>query len=299
MTDKRVYRQPLRQEWADALLDKITVRAPPEELAEGFETVQEMVELARILMSKAVAHARRVIDEHPLTEVVAEAAAKEAGKRGHATLAVDDNGTVMLEVHYGEKPVTTKRPPEKKAKWSSKLPTLDELREEAAELDVDISDLGRKKKLIVARIEDARAGRPHPSTLSEAPAPPKPKRQKRAQALTPAKVVTLTPEGTVEVPETQKVKAKTLRDLDEQGPAPPDEPEEIPLETVEDLEAQLAEPPELELEGDDETPTDEAAIEAAVEAKSDQKVDMKALLNRAEDLDIDSILAKLDGDAGD
>ena len=162
MAKKRVFRAPLRSEWAAALLAGC-------ELGE-----------ARQRYKAALNEARLLLESHPLAGVVAEAAARELGKRGALELVIDDTGDVMLQVHYG----LTRLPKVVDKSKKIKLPSISELRAEAEHLGLDVSGLGKAKRKILARIKAHKAGAP-PDL------PPKPKMIKTAPALSPPRVLTL------------------------------------------------------------------------------------------------------------
>jgi hypothetical protein len=262
MDDKRVYRQPLEAKWAAALLRETSSHATnlgdlPQlpVLGEHF-TVQDLMQHARTLKNLAVADARRVLADHPLADVVAQAAAREAGKRGEAKLAVADDGTMLVEVRYkGASKAKPKPKPQAdgdRRHWKTALPSLEALREEAAAKGIDIEDLGRAKKKIMARLA---GGAPTPA--------PKPKRIKRAPALTPATIVQL--------------------------------PQPVPEDPS--FNASVEHPPETEPEPDPEADVvvDEAHIQAAIEAKAAKpRVNMAALASQVDDLDLDGLLSRLD-----
>ncbi len=188
MTNKRVFQQPLKQEWADALLNCVPAFSEPGAPEKGPSTLGERCSEARSLWQTMLFEVREVIKNHPLAPLVAQRAAREAGKRGKARLVVNDAGDILLEVSYK----TAVRDPAKTVQpvVKEKLQTLDLLRAVGVRLGVDISDLGRKKKLIIARLVE-NGWKPNGS-VAKAPvapkAPPHKKRTKRAPAITKAKV---------------------------------------------------------------------------------------------------------------
>jgi len=238
---KRMYRAPLDGEWVRALLHTAPGRVP-ESLQEGFGTVttDEFLKQTRSLLEKAVQDAQEALDKHPFTETIAREAAKRLGKRGQPRLVVDPDGSVVLEIHYrgggGNGIVDSEFTPEPKAKrrsrprppvidpalddrrtWSSKLPSLTELREKAAEMGLDISGCGRSKKKILIRITDAEGQEPYSQP------PPQKKRTKTALAIGPTTIVNLEPPGATPNPEPPK--APTILEPPEPPePEPPDAP---------------------------------------------------------------------------
>jgi hypothetical protein len=143
---------------------------------------------AQNILQEAVEIARSRLEGHPFLDVVAREAAKNAGRRGEPFIVIDDDGSVMLEVRYDSTSASAPKKGKVKAKAKESLPSMDKLREQAATLNVDISDLGRAKKKIMERLMEARKAKllavriPKPKMMKTAPAlsvtpvtPPKPK----------------------------------------------------------------------------------------------------------------------------
>jgi hypothetical protein len=136
---------------------------------------------AQNILQGAVEIARSRLEGHPFLDVVAREAAKNAGRRGEPFIVIDDDGSVMLEVRYDSTSASAPKKGKVKAKAKESLPSMDKLREQAATLNVDISDLGRAKKKIMERLMEA-VRIPKPKMMKTAPAlsvtpvtPPKPK----------------------------------------------------------------------------------------------------------------------------
>ena len=187
---KRPHREPLDPKWVEALL-----HAKPDPGIEALEAVPSLyqqLEDAREVLRRAVEQARVALIRNPLADVAAREAARLAGKRGAATVVVDDDGHVMLEVRYkGDAPATKPRAKAAAKKpWVSALPSLKELREQAEALGLDVSDCGRAKKKILDRIEAAKVAKPKPRQ----------KMTKTAPALSPVRIVT-PPEPPAKPPE--------------------------------------------------------------------------------------------------
>lgn len=147
---KRTHQEPLDEAWANALLEGLT-----EDLKGGPLTIHARLKDARAYMHGAVVAARRSLSKNPLRETVAQAAARNAGRRGHANIVISDEGEVMLEVSYtqdrkteAEAATPTKR---------SKLPLIDEIRAEAESLEIDTAPFGRSKVKLRKAIAEARA----------------------------------------------------------------------------------------------------------------------------------------------
>jgi len=134
MTRPEKFREPLSDKWRDALIGESGLK----DLREAKET------LARVIASLQGA-----LRKNPLTRPAAEAAAKELQKSGDSTVVVDPEGLFWLEtvdlMQGGDK-----RP------WKTQLPTLKELRKEAASLGVDTQLMGRSKTDILKAIKIAR-----------------------------------------------------------------------------------------------------------------------------------------------
>jgi len=126
---KKTHREPLSSDLTKALLTT------------GGTPLAEVLEESRKTLQKTVKQAREHLKTNPLTPIVAESVTKEMGRRGEATVVVDDNGVVMLEIRYGGNGNTRD--------WTSDLPSLSELRKQATKKKVDISHLGRNKRAIV------------------------------------------------------------------------------------------------------------------------------------------------------
>jgi len=98
--------------------------------------------------------ANSFLKSSPLIKITAENLMRAEKKRGSPTLRVSETGDLNLRVSWGD----GEDIPEKE-EAIQKLPSLDELRQQAKDIGVDISDLGRQKHNILKRIRD------HESTL--------------------------------------------------------------------------------------------------------------------------------------
>jgi hypothetical protein len=206
MTDskrqRKPYRMPLDEKWAKALLQEQDL----------FRELQQI----RARLVEVREEAQKALDRNPLTAITAKEAARQAGRRGHPTIVITDTGDVMLEVSYTSEP----KPRPKKATiergWSSTLPTLDELRKRAAKLGIDISDLGRAKKKILARLEAGKAKSPAPASASQKS---KPKMRKTAPAVGTVTVLNPKPKPAAPAPKPQDIKPGSLAAIAAQGEA--------------------------------------------------------------------------------
>jgi hypothetical protein len=84
-----VHQEPLNKAWAVALL------AAPDET--GRPLAQSLFE-ARKVLADVAAQVETRLKQNPLTPIVAQAAARQAGRWGDCTLAVDAAGVVILRV---------------------------------------------------------------------------------------------------------------------------------------------------------------------------------------------------------
>jgi hypothetical protein len=139
----------LSEDIQDAVLD-LPVRLPEGELT----TVGELIEKAR----ESLRLANAAVQNNALIQTTAAFLMKQDKRRGNPSILVRMDGSVVLRVTYGEEEDEEPAPeawtpPESKPK----LPTLPELRERAERLRVDISDLGRQKLNIIARLDEAEA----------------------------------------------------------------------------------------------------------------------------------------------
>ena len=98
---------------------------------------------------EALRRANEVLARNELVTVTARTLMKDQKRRGTPALQVCPDGTVVLRVHYegdGKAPLSVG------SLGGAGLPSLDILRQRAAEAGVDISDLGRQKRQIMARL---------------------------------------------------------------------------------------------------------------------------------------------------
>lgn len=114
----------------------------------------------------------RTLEQDPLVRLAIASVVADCRGGKSGTLILDEDGQLAVEVNCGRLVESKPEPePEPESKPESKLtrgPSLDDLRAEAAALNVDISDLGRKKGLIIARLDAARnAPPPSPPASSE------------------------------------------------------------------------------------------------------------------------------------
>jgi hypothetical protein len=96
-------------------------------------------------LATLVERANKFLVTSDFAKIVAEHQATKIGRRGRATIYVSETGHAILAIGYdGEAPVVPQAKPPKKRQ----VPLLDELRKLAAELGIDISSFGSKRKEI-------------------------------------------------------------------------------------------------------------------------------------------------------
>ena len=137
-------------------------------------TYGELLDQALGDLHSVVDEVNEALDTAQITDIVARSLARELKKRGSPTICAEPDGTMVLLVGRGEPPKAKQSRTVMKGKWSSDLPSLDDLRDEAAELGVDISDLNRKKRAIFDRLSEAKSKLRHmdevgTSTLESGP----------------------------------------------------------------------------------------------------------------------------------
>lgn len=110
--------------------------------------------------TEAIDEANRHLAESPVARIVAISLMQRLKKRGTPSILVRYDGTVILRIHYGEegngagKAVRMRRDaPEIQTTHTSDLPYLEDLRAEASDLGLDISHLGRQRRIIHEFIE--------------------------------------------------------------------------------------------------------------------------------------------------
>jgi hypothetical protein len=108
----------------------------------GVVTVGVLIAQAR----EAIERANRALGSSKLVDLTAQQIMRKENRRGEPKILVSPDGEVSLWVTYGEEQTL------RDIMRASKLPSLDELRAQAEELGVDISDLGRAKTLIIQRL---------------------------------------------------------------------------------------------------------------------------------------------------
>ena len=176
---KKMHRGPLAQDWAAALLASPTSNG---------RSHWEMLQAIKGALSAEVAAAKAELDKNPLTATVAAAAARIDGRRGDASISVDPDGSVVLEVKYRE--VADEAADADGRKWHTTLPSLEALRKEATTINVDISHMGRSKRKIALAIEAARAAKTL-KVADETTPPPAPRKMMKTTSPVPVYPVTL------------------------------------------------------------------------------------------------------------
>ena len=150
---KTDYREPLDPEMVTALLSEV-----PDKFT---DTVGERLEQAVDELCKMVALARHTLSQNVLTGIVAKEAARRANRRGIPTLEVGTDGVVYLVVSYGK---NTDRGDTRQ--WTSDLPSIRTLRQEAEALGIDPTLFGRRKRELLQAIEDVQKVQLVPTKVS-------------------------------------------------------------------------------------------------------------------------------------
>ena len=128
------FREPLEAKWRNALVGNARV---------------DRIQAALTELNAAVIDAQGELAVSPLTHPAAMAAAKELGKVGEARIVLENDGSFWLEVE-------TKGRGGDKRSWSTSLPSLGTLRNEAETLGVDTIPMGRSKTMIIKALEAAK-----------------------------------------------------------------------------------------------------------------------------------------------
>lgn len=144
---QKPYEVPLE---ADLARDILMMPVPLSEVLTPPRTIGERVEQAKV----AVDEANEFLAQSKAAKVIAVALMRDLKKRGHPAIVVRPDGIVILRVDYDGEIDPVQDTPVQKASRTSSLPKMDELREMAAELGVDISDLGRQRRAIHERLQE-------------------------------------------------------------------------------------------------------------------------------------------------
>jgi len=104
-------------------------------------------------LATLVAAANKHLEDSEATRLVASALAREHNRRGEAAIYVTSDGRCVVEVgsEIESKPKPTRR------RYKRNLPLLEELRDEAKALRLDISHLGQKRRAIWDAIKEVKA----------------------------------------------------------------------------------------------------------------------------------------------
>ena len=248
MAEKR-RRAPVPDKWGASILNLTQ---------DGGLSLYDALETNRKERERLLTLARTHLVMSPLTPLVADAVAAEIGLPEGGNLVLDEQGALILDVPPG----TDGR----RRRWRSRLPDIQVLRDEAEAKGVDISDLGCKKKLIIARLALVADLDPEPAPIPR----PRKKRVKTAPAVTAPTVVKLEPEppATLE-PEPTEDRGRLLDD----GGAP----------SVGDLNLFGDDPPD---------PPPPEAVPAPTQKKPTKKSRLQVVVEDAEDIALAAILAK-------
>ena len=178
MGNKKIFKMPLDEDLSKSLLgnpSQIDGRTIWERLTDSIEE-----------LSCSIVEANESLQNSPVMPIVASSAARTANKRGNPSVRVDPDGTVVLEIQYTSKKKVSDNP--NKRQWKSDLPLLADLREQAEQLGLDISHLGRARKQIHDYIQNHLSMQKTAGDSIPVPKPANP-RVKTAPAISPAAIV--------------------------------------------------------------------------------------------------------------
>lgn len=114
-----------------------------------YTTVGELVRQAREMLLLA----NEAIASNDLVRMAADSMMREHKRRGFPRMVVRADGTIVLRIQYAEEEDSTDSIEPLNTKGGAALPSLKTLRQEAERLGVDITDLGRRKREIMKRLE--------------------------------------------------------------------------------------------------------------------------------------------------
>jgi len=134
--------KPVEVKVSDEIQDAV-LNLPVENGSGEITTVGRLVEVA----STALRKANLAIEDNALIRLTAQHLMKSGKRRGTPRIQVRLDGSVCLNVFYSDSEEEEPKP----------LPSITELRAMAGKLGVDISDLGRKKIKILARLKASQA----------------------------------------------------------------------------------------------------------------------------------------------
>jgi hypothetical protein len=171
MAKTKPYQVPLA---ADLAAEILSVPLPEAALPTSEEplprTYGEKLQLALRRLSEAVTEANEALETNQVVGIVARSLAKDLKKRGSPNIVVEPSGEVVLRITYEEElPKEGTQPTVVQGKWHSDLPNMKELRADADELGVDIKDLGKARRAIHERLQDARTKLRHFDDVQVAP----------------------------------------------------------------------------------------------------------------------------------
>ena len=130
---------PIPDEMAEAILNLPVSREGKDTI-----TVKDLLREA----SEALDAANSTVQGSVLARMASELVMRESRKRGTPQLSLTLDGVATLCVTYASEEGSTTI-----VNGAGKLPSLEDLRSKAADMGVDISDLGRAKIKIIERLE--------------------------------------------------------------------------------------------------------------------------------------------------
>ena len=163
MRKKTIHREVLSDDLAQPVLNATIKADTPIQGSVGFRLAA-----ARAALTEAVAAANLELAASPLTEILAEHAMRQSGKRGFPRIVVDYDGSVVLEVHYEGPPKAPSTSPVDSERRKSNLPGIEELRQQARALGFDPTPFGKAKIRLQAAILASKNKTPAPTLISVA-----------------------------------------------------------------------------------------------------------------------------------
>ena len=163
---KRKYRERLDPVWAKALLTVPSKRSAD-------KTVAEVLSSLRDVYAEVLTEARLVLKAHPFHDVIAEAAAKRASRKGPHHLIVGEDGILYLETGKVEEVKTPVVAPPTAIDWSGRMPHIKVLRDRARELGIDPIPFGQAKTKLrdaILKAEEEQSEASKPKMTKTAPA---------------------------------------------------------------------------------------------------------------------------------
>jgi len=148
------YESPLAQELAEEVLSLFQVAEESESAPKTIKDLVRMIDQTNARLQSSI-----------VAKLVATSIMQSLKKRGDASLVIRYDGSVVVRVAYGdaeEEPISRTRrdTPAVQTTHKSDLPYLDDLRELAIQMGLDISHLGRQRRAIFEYLEAHKKSQP-------------------------------------------------------------------------------------------------------------------------------------------